>query len=552
MIDDALFFRLDPSQHLISLDVLRIGEIERRLKDSNINSLGDLLSRIAITPGFLNKKTKLEHHEIHVLRHRLLLIESLLDEDGNVDWEKFQEIELFDIAPSIKDNEHHKPIRCDSLATFFPRQPIADGHSFLSSIPEVLTAFISSRGSDIDTLILENRVLKYPEERMTLEGVATASFSKVTRERVRQREKKMLSSLSDLFSGSPKNASKLALRADFIDYWHRARDHFPAEGEVSLYDFVHGLHCVWDVPHSTVLANLPLILAVLTSKASLPFGLASQIREGCDFLAPLPVQIEEAPISAFPCEIALADFQALGINTVGELWQGFRDQILPGPNTKLGKSLRAFARALRTSSREADATFDWKAYCEALGVIRISGDPIECVADALTRLPEIVETAISIGNYPRNSKAIFRMRIAVNRKTRPTLQQVAEKLCTFGPCIKRDETLLLRGLNSLLVERELCTSLLLIDKAHLEAWQQLAGLFSESAGDFNKFGRLVKLHCQEVPESSSATLEAAWSILNQYPGGRNRSRKILDHAHTYASLQTPGSAIKLRGFRRVH
>ncbi len=387
---------------------------------------------------------------------------------------------------------------------------------------------------------------------MTLEWIATSSSSRLTRERVRQRERKLLSALADMLFGFPSRSVKMLPRSEFTEHWRRARDHFPTEGEISLYDFVHGLHVTWDVPHSEVLKNLPLILAVLTSKASLPSGLVSQIRDSSELFVSLPKSIEELHILSLPCAISPSRFEALGISTVGGLWLELREQRLPSSNTKLGRQLRDLTRAIGLSCCALGATFDWTIYCEEMKVIRLSGKSIDSVADALERLSEVVEIAVSSGGFPKNSMSIFRMRISVARTSRPTLQQVAEKLDTYGPCIKRDESLLLHGLNSLLVEGELCGSLLLIDTAHLDSWQRLAKIFSQCGGDFSFFVSMVKDSCPQGQEPSPGSIEAAWSILNRYPGGRNRSRKKLLVSPTSIAALPAGSTIKLRGFRSIH
>ena len=68
---------------------------------------------------------------------------------------------------------------------------------FIDSFPEVIDAIIRSRKHEADRLILTERLARQPHERKTLEQVAAAAPGSLTRERIRQRERKVLEKLAD-------------------------------------------------------------------------------------------------------------------------------------------------------------------------------------------------------------------------------------------------------------------------------------------------------------------------------------------------------------------
>lgn len=518
--------------------------------------MGGLLSNIELVPSYLNKARRLSHEDVLCIRNRLNTVSMTLDGIGLIDWDRFDElsgVQSTHVDATLTTPDHlaeQKSIQ-DGLQ-LLPSATIRSGGQFINSLPDVLAGLMHVRHSPVDDLILEQRILRLPGERQTLEEIASASLPALTRERVRQREAKLLEQLSSLFLGQTAKGVGARIRPSFSLYWQKAAEQLSHSSRLTVYCFVESLSSAWNVDPAEILANLPLILAVLTSKATLPAGVRAQINEGPEVFSPIPSGIQGLSLTEFPCGITTGQLAALNIGTADDLWRSLRTGQAPPPTTPIGRGLRNLARALSTAALSNEIGIDWSVYQASMEMDCLPEDDPSDASCFLSNLPEWVERIVERMKLSSNSLEIYRARISVARTSRPTLLMLAQTLGTHGPSIKREESIMLRAMNELLVQRELCSSDVCIGRSFLSFWANAASFFAKSEGNYAEFVRSASISWGVSRGSRPEAFEVLWAILSQYPGGRIRRPSSTGHAKQMSMNSANAGTIKLRGFRRPH
>jgi hypothetical protein len=557
---DSLYFRLHESMHTTPISALGVGKSVVRLQDRGLETIGALLGCLEVDPGFLRTAMRLPRDEVRVIESALTSLSEHVDDDGFIGWRSYYAALAEDhgLAPPA-DAELLTPAAEEAVDRSFAGtvdvsppsvDRLQDGRDFVSAIPKVVSSVIDSCASDIDRLVLSERILKFPEERMTLEAVALASTLRVTRERVRQRESKLIQSLVAAFLSGRQRKVCIPLPDGFVDYWQRAAAQFSGRAEVGFSEFVSGLESAWDAPSDLFLPHLPLILTVLTSKASVPEALRAQMKMDLALLRPLDESIRAVELRSIPLGVSASDLAELGVRNLGELWDSFKNGQVAALRSRTRRDLREAATLLTQCM--SGGQVDLAAYAKLRQIPVVPAVEPCSGFDFLQCLPTVMEEIVTASASRRRSVEIYKARIAVSRAVRPTLEQVGASLDTFGSSVKRDESVLLGLLNSLLVQQDLSDAKVFVRAGFLEYWTRAAGFYRESGGDFNWFLRHVGdawgMGCQ-APE---VAIEILWAVLKGHPQARPGRRPSGGGAQAPARLPEMTGLVRLRGFRRVH
>jgi hypothetical protein len=89
-------------------------------------------------------------------------------------------------------------------------------------LTEVTDAVIRNRSSEVEQLILTERLVKQPGARLTLEQIAQRAIPVITRERVRQLERRLIDALSDALLFDDYRDLAFCFRTEFADRWKAA------------------------------------------------------------------------------------------------------------------------------------------------------------------------------------------------------------------------------------------------------------------------------------------------------------------------------------------
>lgn len=557
----SLFYRLDNSLHSLPVSRIGIGELAEVLQNVGLGTLGSLLGRLEIEPRTLRMIVGLRRDDADVIQRKLDALSLIVDDYGFVDWNEFNGLSPISASPTGEGadsaNGADEPfvglvVPQSPFGPLFPKGDVTDGREFVSSIPEVIKAILETRGSETDRLILTGRILRFPEERMTLEQVATASPVLVTRERIRQKETKLIQLLLSVFVLGRQRKLGISLRTSFTGHWKRASEWFGTKDEINFPDFLDGLQTAWNVPAELLFPHLPLILTILTSKASIPEALRAQMKLDPGLFLPLSQHLRSVPLHSIPLGEPATDLASHGLTTLGDLWDSFRSGAGPSPHTRSGKNLRKVASLLRTSI-SIDGSIDFFAYAKAMDLEVLPEHDPDSPEEFVEALPLIVEKIIRANSITARAADIFRMRIAVLRALRPTLEQTALALGTYGPSVKREESIMLTTLNDQLVDGDFSTAKALLKPNFLRYWREAADFYASSHGSFGSFQAQASLKWGIPLPSSGVGTEILWAVLDEYPGGRRAGRRARPQvAPSSISQSSAPGLIKLRGFRSVH
>lgn len=485
----------------------------------------------------------------------------LVNDDGFVDWVEFNDCSSIGAPPALggaistesaEDPSVKSVVMQSSSGSLYPTYEVGDGREFISSIPDVINAILEALGSDTDRLILTGRILRFPEERMTLEQVATACSIPVTRQRIRQKETKLIQLLISAFVLGRQRKLGISLRTSFTGYWKRASEWFGTKDEINFSDFLGGLQSAWGIPIELLFPHLPLILTILTSKASIPEALRTQMKLDPGLLLPLSQHLRSVPLHSIPMGSPAAELASHGLTTLGELWDSFRTGAGPSHHTRAGRNLRKAASLLRASI-SVDGSIDFPSYAKVMNLEILPEHDPDSAKEFLDDLPESLEKIIQANSVTARAADIFRMRIAVLRAARPTLEQTAIALGTYGPSIKREESIMLTALNDQLVDGDFSTAQAWLKPKFLRYWRDAANFYTSSHRSFDSFQVQISLNWGVPLLSSGVGAEILWAVLDKYPGGRRSRRRTGAQAAPSSITQPAGSSfIRLRGFRSVH
>jgi len=533
------------SEQALNLDigVLHIGPKSDKLRDRGISSVRDLqgvsLAEILSWQGMGRSTTSRIQEGIEALKRAQV-------PDGDIDWE----------------------IYCDHMQlTLLPKQKLSQSMSeTILLLPDVIEETILAGETDENRLILQNRIMKPPAERMTLEAVSDLMPVKITRERVRQKEAKILQRLASALIYNDYAQAPYHFRPEFTAPWSKAADQFvSSENEVSLSALVEGLEVAWGVSRDVFSEQLPLITAIITG----------DLASGEEFKKALPVEMPlllqgsglalDIPLRQLQIGKAAGSFAERGIDTVSDFLGAIASgevEIGGGQATKITyEQINILAQCV-----EETGEIDWSLYTETVGVPRL---PVGVIDSPSRFLETIIPTGIDVLQSRQISfraADIFKMRSSVGLATRPTTEKMAAKLGGHAPSIKLVETKLLNFLNEVFIEGNVAIARAHVDEVFLSYWVTIDRTFSKFDGDIEHLQRELCEKWNIGKGELDKYMPAIVAILTGYPMGRlsrfsNVSRKGVTEPRNVPAYKahdikeerefTP-RMVSLRGFRRSH
>ena len=390
--------------------------------------------------------------------------------------------------------------------------------------------------------IIASRLIQRPQDQATLEEIAARHRPLVTRERVRQKEKKLLRQVAGALVWGEDHGLGVHFHPSFCQWWKRAADEFRDAEEIDVDQFLHRLAAVWEVDVGLIVPEMPIILAIVTGEPQMPLAYRTTLRLDAALFGMRP-EARSIPVRHLRLGRSVAQLEERGVVCLEDLVEAAKNGGISG---KLLDHLDRLASCL------SDGQLDWKAYRESL---ELESLPENVTSDpnlfALTFSATIFAMLERIKPTPRAAE-IFRQRTGVEEVSRPTLEVVADRLKTFASTIKREETILLEELNDLLVDRQLGELPFWIDGEWLSLFRLSGETYRCCDNDYSVFRSRLQLRLSLTPAALDSAAPGLWAILNGYPAGRNRGQRSLSEGAREATVPIEPMRIRLRGFRRVH
>jgi hypothetical protein len=240
--------------------------------------------------------------------------------------------------------------------------------------------------------------------------------------------------------------------------------------------------------------------------------------------------------------------QEIGFATVGEFLDGCRSGEIAEIEFSATKQVRAHLDVL-AECLGADGQIDWDSYRVKQNLRQLPESPPASAREFVYELPATIENLLLCIETTGRALDIFRLRTSWPSHSRKTLEQTAAELHTYGPSIKREETVLLQQLNELILGKEFSLAAVWLDELWLRFWKEAAEVFVDAGGDLVSFERSVGDRWGVTDADRAFAI--LWAVLSGYPEGRPAPARKERTAPPTSSV-APAGRIKLTGFRRLH
>ncbi|MFV1446585.1 MULTISPECIES: hypothetical protein [unclassified Phaeobacter] len=529
----------------LTIGCLHLGPKTRKLIENGLSTIGDLASApqsaLLDIPGMGKATTKR-------IDGALTAIAESQSPDGSIDWEVY--CEGMDIG-------------------LFPEEPHEGSFSqILAHLPAVLKDAFEACESEEDGIILASRIMAPPKERLSLEAVGDLFTEKVTRERVRQKEAKILTRLANALIHDDYANAPYRFRPEFSEPWKAAAEYFSkSDDDISFVDFVNGLEEAWSVPRREFANALPLVTAIITGELAVGKEFQSSVLFDTTPFTKGDHPIVDLPLKLLQVHKSAAVLQEQGLATVGEFLTAIKSGVLSASDTTHTRRVYDSIRMLAKCTYP-DGLVDWWKYSDLTEVAFL---PILDVNEPLCFLESVIPTTVSVLNSRKisaHAADVFTRRSSVALLDRPTTEALASDLGGFGSTIKRIETDLLGFLSDVYIGQNLAISTVHLSAAFLEHWAFVAECFKKADGDTSLAANMLAAGWDVEKEQITPYLPALVAIVTGYPMGRLHRYTKLQHAdaqktkHDIRDVPTiqekedveefAPQRIVLRGFRRGH
>lgn len=508
--------KLSDDVRRLPVSVLQLGVKSRLLEDAGYRSVGDLADA---DPEILKRLPIIGARTVGAITEKLLSLE-VASASGQMDWQ-------------IYSSQSGLPL--------IPPDPLASASDMLGLLPQIFQQIAPHLKDDSYRAVLFQRLTRGPGGQRTLDELGQLARPPVTRERIRQKEKKLLWQLAGALIWDVDGRLGIQFHPTMLGFWRLAAAEFEGVDEIRFDEFVVRLAAVWQVERQALIRELPFIVAVVTGDPQLPASFRAGARID-PVLFGLRPETSAIPLSQLRIGRLRDRLGSRGITTLGALVDAAADGLT---NADIDSVLTNAAAAV-----QADGSFDWKHFALASS---LEAYPPSSPQDASAFVSGFCDTAyflLSRLHASDRRPTIFRLRTCRPVRSRPTLDSVSHTLRTHGPTIKREESLLLEELHDIIVDRDFSSLPVWLDTSWLRYTRQAHSIFIDSGSDYVVFlSRLADAWSVNLETTEQAS-PALWAIFSGYPEGRKRPTRGTGKTADIA-LVAP-ARIRLRGFQRLH
>ncbi len=482
-----------------SIGCLHIGIKTQLLVDQKISTIGHLIEAWPLEPDHVEGMGSTTF-DLIVLRLNALV--ASVTTDGAVNWEEYCRICGITLIPLSKAPE--------------------TGQELIEALDRSFVEIADHISDEVDADILRSRILKMPGQQKTLEQIGQAAVLPITRERVRQKEEKLIRELSNALLTDFYVRLNVHFRFGFARWWQIAAAELNDFENRSFDDFVSSLSKLWDVDVPSLVRQLPIIWSILAGTSRLPEDFRIAIMIHPSLYGELREEVSNLPFRRLRLDQHVRRLEDDGIHTI-------KDFVDLSRNGRIGyRSTLALSEACRHVNMIAhcfddNGVIDWALYQKSIGIEPFPKSSTADVTGFLINLPENLEKLIDRLKISRRATEIFKFRTSQLARNRPTLSDAADRLNTHGPTIKREESVLLEYLNAIFVKRRYNLLPVWLDASWLQYWKEAARVFSTSRYDFDTFNQnLLKRWQLNNSEPIEQAVAILWAVFSGYPNGRPR------------------------------
>ncbi|CAN7400351.1 hypothetical protein [Bosea sp. LjRoot237] len=428
-----------------------------------------------------------------------------------------------------------------------PAQPPADGCELLAGLPWFFEALAEELDDNVLAAILLSRICRPPGSQKTLEEIGAAASPALTRERVRQKERKLLGQITGGLLNDSYDGLGIHFHPGFARWWQRAADVLAEVEEIEVGSFVKLLATAWGVPFAAVVEQLPALVAVATGEPQMAAGFRAFATLDSRLLAEGSRGLDRLPVLKLRIGNAAVRLTEAGLPLVGDVIDSLRSGDLERVGMTAAKRVTDHLNLVASCIKETGV--DWDGYRTTMSLDCLPPTPLVTPADFVSTLPEVIEKLLRSHSVSMRAGDIFRNRTGKDARNRMTLHQASEALSTFTSTIKREETVLLAWLNDVLVSREFWRLDVWLDGTWLAWWAEALETYEQSEDDYDRFADNLAWRWRLSGREMKSAVPTLWAVFTGYPDKR---RPVHQPTVPVADAGSAMGRIRLHGFRRVH
>lgn len=500
----------------LPISVLQLGAKSRWLLKAGIERIGDL---DRFSPSAIMRMPNVGSLTVNALTRNLADL-AASSVNGSIDWSIF--------------SDH-------SGLPLVPPAPLQSAAEMLARLPEIFEQIGPHLRDDSYRQILFERLTKGPETQAKLEELGRRAVPRVSRERIRQKERKLLRQFAGALLHDVDGKMGIQFHPTMLMFWRQAAAEFAGEDEVAFDEFMTRLARVWEVEHVALIRQLPFIVAVVTGEPQL----RGSFRAGARLdprLFTLTAEVAATPLRTLRIGRQFERLNFRGIQTLGDL---IREAVDGPANDQINRTLADVAAALAR-----DGSIDWQAYHVTLGIPSLPDQSPVSAADFASGFCAAIRSLLVALHGSGRRAEVFGLRTCQPARSRPTLDAVSRIMCTHGPTIKREETLLLEEIYDILVDRNFSGLPVWLDSEWLRHVRGAEIIFRQCDSDYAVFHSRAADSWEIDLQAAEQAAPALWAIFTGYPEGRQRRRRAKGASEN--AVRVEPARIRLQGFQRLH
>lgn len=423
-----------------------------------------------------------------------------------------------------------------------PETNMADELSLHASISAVLRNLAVQDGSDAAMPIFERRICTGGSDLATLDEVAAMLPVKITRERVRQIEKRILACAAETFLSPFPIMGNVVVRPLLRSKFRELAQMLEGRDQVSPEELALIISSEWECSLAEAVEVLPMVMAVIEGTARTFSELRRLVDSPAHLFVPLEGLAGEWPVQNIGAERSLTlKLEAFSIDTLEDLRLAWIRGLDFGRHDDFVKSVL---------SSVGDNNCDDEAFPNLLSrftqKLLIPGEE-QSWAQFIENLRSDIQQVIRSGAFWTDAAEIFEKRTSALPSERMTMDALGQKLNRHGVTVKKTESETLERLGSTILHGRGGFASCIFRPDWLEKWCALKKIHERFLDDQKTFRRSI----EEVYDVSDTELTMAmptiWAILTGLP-----SRQSFGRAKVERELPPTLTPIKLSGFRTLH
>lgn len=425
----------------------------------------------------------------------------------------------------------------------FPTRPDFEGGEMAHVVSELIRSVSLADVSEVASLIAEHRICIPGSQAVTLEAIASMPRKKITRERVRQIEKRILGRVAGLLMRPFPDVGEAVVRASLKQRFWDLSIALAEQDEISPANLGIVIAKEWNCSLADAFRALPMVMAIIEGTARSSAELKRLGDSPDSFFCPIGGVGGRWPVQNVGAERNLSQkFNELRIITIEDLrltWIGGQD---------FGRHEQYIECVLTAACSDPCAELNFAEKLGSLTERAVVPKENREWADYIDSVCDDVATIIQNGTFWSDAKLIFDRRTSRLPNERITMEALGEKVGRLGVTIKRTETETLERLASAILDGQEGYVQCILRPDWIEMWRELQRIYKRFPADQRTFRRSVEEVCEIDDVALTMAMPTIWAILSGLPTRKSYGKAKVENAKPNYVL----APVRLAGFRTAH